>query len=501
MILPHVAPQPTVPLDPAMNRVPDRLQRIHLMGICGVGMASLAGLLQDRGFSLSGSDRQAYPPMSDLLNSLGIPIRNPHDARHLSPAPDLVIVGNVITRDNPEAVELARLNLPYLSFPQAIRHFFLEDRHPIVICGTHGKTTTSALVAWSLQQAGQEPSFMIGGIPLNFQTSFRLAQGACFVLEGDEYDTAFFDKGPKFLHYRPRWAVITSIEFDHADIYRDLDHVVQSFERLLTILPGDGMVFANADDPVLGRLLPQAPCRVVTYGLTAPAEWQAEDIVTGAEGTRLSVLKSGKPLSRLLTPLYGRHNVANLLAAFAVGTSLGIPARTLAAACGSFAGVRRRQELLGRASGILVLDDFAHHPTAVRETIRAVKVRYAPARLVAVFEPRSNSSRRRTFQDLYARAFDEADLVFVPEPAMTGNIPVAERFSARELVKGLKLRGFRAHDAPDPNQLLASLLSEAREGDLVLFMSNGPFDDLPKRFLQELREQESKAQENSKGEM
>jgi UDP-N-acetylmuramate: L-alanyl-gamma-D-glutamyl-meso-diaminopimelate ligase len=473
-------------LSPTSNYAPASLERIHLMGICGTGMASLAGLLKEKGYRVTGSDENVYPPMSDFLRALRIPIRMGYHGGNLHPVPDLVVVGNVITRMNPEAVELSRLRIPYLSFPQAIKHFAMEDKQSIVVGGTHGKTTTTALAAWILECAGLDPGFMIGGIPINFKKNFKTGEGDYFVIEGDEYDTAFFDKGPKFLHYRPRIVIVTSIEFDHADIYRDLDHVLSSFRRLIDLIPSEGLLIANADDPRVVPELRRARCPVRTYGLSGSPGWKAVRITTGGDMTRLTIEKEGVPYLDLETRLYGRHNIANLLSTVALADFIEVPHKDLATAVSSFCSVKRRQEILGERQGVLVLDDFAHHPTAVLETVCAVKDRFPERRLVAVFEPRSNSSRRNIFQERYAGAFEKADRVMIPEPPLMEKVPAGERFSSDRLAKDLVKRGIAASYFDSHARLLENLLLEARFGDVTLFMSNGGFDNLPSRFLKGL---------------
>jgi len=428
--------------------------------------------------------------MSLVLESLHIPVFNGYRAENLCPRPDLVIVGNVITRKNPEAIALASLGLPYLSFPQAIGHFALHGRRSIVISGTHGKTTTSALIAWILETAGMDPGFMIGGIPGNFGKNYKTGSGPYFVIEGDEYDTAFFDKGPKFLHYRPWIALLTSIEFDHADIYRDLDHVIHSFRRLIALIPSDGMLIANGDDPRVSHERQAATCRTETYGYDAGNLWRAADLAIQESFTRLLIHHGGEAVP-FSTSLYGRHNIANLLGAVALGRSLRIPWASLEKAARTFRGVKRRQEIIGERNGVLVLDDFAHHPTAVRETIQAVKDKYRSRRLIAVFEPRSNSSRRNVFQREYALSFDGADRILIPEPPLMDGIPIEERFSSRQLVSDLNRRGLQATYHETTDLLLESLVRQVRIGDVVLIMSNGGFDGLHERLLKSLAQEET----------
>ena len=477
-------------LSPSINEAPRNPHHIHLMGICGTGMASLAGMLKEKGYQVTGSDQNIYPPMSHFLEKLSIPVLKGYNEKNLHLQPDLVIVGNVITKENPEAVELARLHIPYLSLPQALRHFAVKGKRSIVICGTHGKTTTSSLVAWILENAGLQPSFMIGGIPLNFHTNFKLGKGKFFVIEGDEYDTAFFDKGPKFLHYDPFFTILTGIEFDHADIYRDLEHVMESFRKLMDIIPREGALIANKDNPNLVSEINRAKCAVHTYGFSHNALWKGVEGINQGDFSSVKVSKGkngpvppGTESFTLLTRLYGRHNMENLLAAVVLARLIDIPSQTIARAVKKFRGVKRRQEIIADKRGILVLDDFAHHPTAVGETTAAVKAKYKNRRLIAVFEPRSNSSRRNIFQTRYARSFDDADLIFIPDPPLMGKIPLQERFSSKRLAKDLEKKGLEARYFSDTATLLQALLDTAREGDVILFMSNGSFDNLQQQLI------------------
>lgn len=481
--------------------VPENLQHVHLMGICGAGMASLAGILKARGFKVTGSDQDMYPPMSSFLGSLFITVFDGYRAGNLHPPPDLVIVGNVVTKDNPEAVELSSLGLPYLSFPQALMHFAVKGKRPIVIAGTHGKTTTSSLVAWILEKAGLDPGFMIGGIPKNFEKGFKVAGGPDFVIEGDEYDTAFFDKGPKFFHYCPEILVLTSIEFDHADIYEDLYSVVMSFRKMISLVPPSGLIIGNSDDPVVREETKRAQCLVQEYSLKGNAEWGAKEVQAfPAEEsgeirqqneetgylTDIRIFRDSKEFMSLLSPLYGRHNLGNLLSSVILADFIGIPQEIISEAVRTFKGVKRRQEIVGEKKGVLIVDDFAHHPTSVRETIEAVKRRYNGRRLIAVFEPRSNSSRRSVFQGSYALCFDQADIVMIPPPPGTKNIPREHRFSSERLVADLRNRRLEARYFENTGGLLEELISEAKTGDVILFMSNGAFDDLPRRMLDRL---------------
>ncbi len=466
--------------------MPENPHHIHLMGICGTGMASLAGMLKQEGYQVTGSDQNIYPPMSLFLEKLSIPVLSGYSAENLSPAPDLVIVGNVITRLNIEACELSRLNLPYLSFPQALKHFAFKDKRSVVISGTHGKTTTSSLAAWVLEKAGQDPGFMIGGIPGNFQTNFKLGKGDCFVIEGDEYDTAFFDKGPKFLHYNPWVTILTSIEFDHADIYTDLDHIIENFKKLIRLIPSEGLLIANCDDPVVSAEIKGAKCPVISYGFSKEARFTAVDMTVQEDFTRLTILKDGNEYLPITTPIYGRHNILNLLSVVAMTDFMGIPGEAVADAAKSFEGIKRRQEIVGEKKGVIILDDFAHHPTAVRETTQAVKKKYKDRRLIAVFEPRSNSSRRNIFQDQYSLSFEAADMVMIPEPPMMENIQLEERFSSIRLTEDLKKKGQEALYFSDTDKLLEAMVSKSQAGDVFLIMSNGGFDNIHRRLLERL---------------
>ena len=473
-------------LSPALNMIPSDPKSIYIMGICGTGMASLAGILKQKGYSVTGSDENMYPPMSLFLEDLSIPVIKGYSPGNLASMPDLVIIGNVITRHNPEAVQLSRLDIPYVSLPQALGHFALKEKRSIVVSGTHGKTTVCALLSWILEKAGMDPGFMVGGIVNNFQRNFKIGDGPYFIVEGDEYDTSFFDKGPKFLHYSPWITILTSIEFDHADIFRDLEHVIESFSRLIDLIPPDGLLIVNGDDPIVMAETKKAKCPVITYGLNERVLWRAVDISSREGLTHTKVLRGGIKYASLLTPLYGIHNISNLLSAVALSQYLEIDISDLSKAVRSFRGVKRRQEIKGEKAGVLVLEDFAHHPTAVEKTIVAVKERYGGRRLIAVFEPRSNSSRRNIFQERYASSFDRADLIFIPEPPMMEKIPPSERFSSPDLVDSLKERGLKAFYSPDSDNLLNQLMDQIRKDDVVLIMSNGSFDNIHYRLLERL---------------
>lgn len=461
---------------------------IYLMGIGGIAMGTLATMLIEKGYRVTGSDQDLYPPMSTHLESLKIRLHRGYRVENIrSAAPDLVIVGNVIRRDNVEAQYVLDHGIPHLSMPQAIGHFFLDRHKSMVVAGTHGKSTTSALLAWALAETGLDPSCFIGAFLRDWGTSHRIGHGPYMVLEGDEYDTAFFDKGPKFLHYRPHIAILTSVEFDHADIFKDLDAVIEAFRRFVRLIPKEGRLIVNGDDPLCLGLARECRGTVETYGFSGDADWQLldTDFVDGA--VRFLVRRRENGFESLVeSRLPGRHNALNALSVLAACSAAGIPFDVMSRAVSSFRGIKRRQELLGEVGGVVVLDDFAHHPTAVRETIDAVHRFYPARRLIAVFEPRTNSSRRRVFQTDYESAFDRADMVFIKQPPGLDAISVDERLDAPELVEAIRRRSVDATFCEDADGLLLSLRSTLAPGDIALCMSNGGFDGVPLRILEML---------------
>lgn len=469
------------PLDPS------RVRRIHLLGIAGAGMGSFAGLLQAAGFEVTGSDENVYPPMSEVLGGLGIRAMSPYRAANLDEArPDLVIVGNVIRRENPEADAVRARGLPHTSFPAALAALFLESRHSVVVAGTHGKTTTTALLAHGLVEAGRDPSFLVGGVAQNFGASFRLGRGSHFVIEGDEYDTAYFDKGPKFLHYRPRTAIVTSVEFDHADIFDDLAHYESAFARFVEVVHPEGLLVVCASYPKAVALARRGRARVETYAVGAAADWTASRVEVGPSGAGFEVLRCGRAVARLSTALSGRHNVENALGAFAVATALGLSADEIARGAASFLGVRRRQELRGEVGGVAMVDDFAHHPTAVRETVAAVAARFPGRRLWAVFEPRSNTARRNTHQADYAAAFAGAARAIVAVPQRTDRVPQGEALDVERLAREVTLSGVPAEAVAGVEAIVQRVAAGVRPGDVVLAMSNGSFGGFLDRLVAQL---------------
>ena len=460
---------------------------VHLIGICGTAMASLAGILKDLGFKVTGSDQNVYPPMSTQLERLQIPVRLGFRAENLEPKPDLVIVGNVVSRTNPEAEALLKTDIPYTSLPKALGHFAIAQRQSFVVSGTHGKTTTTSILAWVTDALDLKAGYLIGGIPLNYGVSFRAPLGDTFVIEGDEYDTAFFDKVPKFTHYRPRHVILTSVEFDHADIYRDLDHVKEAFRTLLQSIPEDGTLVYNADDENIHSLLKHCRARTqVGYGITK-GNYRMDDRAVVEGRNQFTVLKDGVRSADLALKIFGEHNSMNALSVFALADALNWPRAKVLQALADFKGVKRRQELLGEINGVTVIEDFAHHPTAVFLTLSCMRERFPSRRVIAIFEPRSATSRRKVFQDEYREAFALSDVVFLAQPFDQSKIEATDRFSTDQLVAELRDRGVKAAAAPDVDGILAGLKETVKSGDVILIMSNGGFDGIYQKLLEQLR--------------
>jgi UDP-N-acetylmuramate: L-alanyl-gamma-D-glutamyl-meso-diaminopimelate ligase len=471
-----------------MNDLPPTGSHIHLIAVCGVGMASLAGLLQSRGYRVTGSDQNIYPPMSTYLAEIGIEVLSGFRAEHASPRPDLVVVGNAVSRDNPETQAVLSQNIPHISFPQALGRFLIGARTSLVITGTHGKTTTAALAAWVFTGAGLDPGFFVGGVPLNFGSGWQVGGGDLVVLEGDEYDTAFFDKGPKFLHYRPRNVILTSVEFDHADIYRDLDQVKNAFRRLVDIIPSDGSLVVCGDYPVATEIAAVARCQRITYGAGGNVDWTAKNPQFHEGRSYFEPCYRGRAEGRIEVAVIGWHNVMNALAVYAMARVMGIEREKLLDGFRTFKGIKRRQEIRGERRGVLVIDDFAHHPTAVRETIEGVKAAYRGRRLWAVFEPRSNTSKRNIFEKEFATALALADRIIVAGVYQPEKIPEPERLSIENVVREINLRSTddRARVIESAVDIAAYVARSARPGDVVLVMSNGGFDAVQEKILQAL---------------
>jgi UDP-N-acetylmuramate: L-alanyl-gamma-D-glutamyl-meso-diaminopimelate ligase len=466
---------------------------VHLIGVCGTGMGPFAGLLKQAGHRVTGSDASFLPPMSDALARWGIETLQGFDPRHLDPAPELVVIGNVCRPSNPEARAAIERGLRYASFPGSLRSMFLEDRRSFVVAGTHGKTTTSALLAYLLDACGLRPGFLVGGLPADFPESFRAgAAGAPFVVEGDEYDSAFFEKTPKFWQYAPHVAVITSIEHDHIDIYPDMASYRDAFVQFVARLPADGLLVANAADPEVRAVAARASCRVTHYALDGQdtgglsPEWLAALVPPQGGLQAFDLFFGGSSCGRVSSPLAGAHNVANALAALAMAAEgAGAPVRDLTRALLGFSGVRRRQELRGVADGVRVYDDFAHHPTAVTETVRALRGRHPEGQLFALFEPRSATSSRKLHEDLYAAAFDAADVVLLA-PVGRAEIPEAERLDVERIAAAVRASGRTAEASGSIDAMVTRVAALVRPGDTVLAMSNGAFGQVHDKLLARL---------------
>ena len=458
-------------------------KHIHLIGICGTAMASLAGMLQAQGHRVTGSDAAAYPPMSDLLASLNIPILEPYSPVNLSPAPDLVVVGNAISRGNIELEVVLNERIPMASMAAILHEEFLRTRESLVVAGTHGKTTTTSMLAWIYEVAARTdsslaPSFLIGGVAENFGTSFRVAATRPFILEGDEYDTAFFDKGPKFLHYFPDSAILTHVEFDHADIYADLPAVKTAFKRLVNLIPQRGRLVAFDGSENVTECVARAFCNVERYGFAATSHWQLRNLYHEGSTSHWQLLRTGQPFATLTLPLAGEHNALNASAAAALAAGQGISAAAIEEAIRTFRSVKRRLEIRAEINGITVIDDFAHHPTAIRETLRALRESYGNRRLWAILEPRSNTLRRNVFELALVDSLSLADRIILAGVFKSENIPLADRLTPENVVAKLQLRNIDARTLPDADAIVASIAPELASGDVVAILSNGGFGNI-----------------------
>src|SRR6185312_15106262 len=452
----------------------------HLIGICGTAMASLAGMLQARGHHVTGSDLNVYPPMSTMLHDLGINVFTGFKREHLTPAPDCVVVGNAIPRGNPEVEETLRRKLLYRSQAEVVKEEFIRGRHSLAVAGTHGKTTTTSIAAWVMDQAGLDPTFLIGGVAQNFGSSFRVTDSDYLIIEADEYDTAYFDKGPKFMHYLPELAIVNNIEFDHADIYRDLDAVKLAFRRFMNLVPANGRLIAGWDSPhvraVVESFGERLFTRLETFGTDPSAKWQVRNAEFGEGLSRFEVFCENQSWGEFETPLLGEFNLLNCLAVIVAADAWGISKEQIRSALASFKNVKRRAEVRGEERGVVVIDDFAHHPTAVRETLRALRARYKNRRLIAVFEPRSWSSRLAVFQQDYANAFAAADYVVIA--SVFDSQKVAEKgksLDTEKLIADIAKGNKPAIALPDADKIITHLLPQLCKGDVVAIMSNGGF--------------------------
>jgi UDP-N-acetylmuramate: L-alanyl-gamma-D-glutamyl-meso-diaminopimelate ligase len=468
------------------------VKHYHLIGICGTAMASLAGMLQACRHRVTGSDQNVYPPMSTQLEELGIEILNGYKAENADVGADCTIVGNTISRGNAELEEVLNRKLVYRSQAETVKEEFIRGRRSLVVAGTHGKTTTTSIAAWVMECGGLDPSFLVGGIVQNFGASFRVTGSDFFVIEGDEYDTAYFDKKPKFMHYLPEIAIVNNVEFDHADIYRDLEAIKFEFSRLMNLVPGNGHLIVGIDSPVardvLNEMRGKLYTNIETFGTSDDAKWHAQYIDFSGDKTKFTVFKEGHKWGEFETNLIGEFNVRNCLAVIIAADAWGISKEKIQEAFGTFKSVKRRVEVRGVVCGVTVIDDFAHHPTAVEETLKALKQKYGGKRLIAVFEPRSWSSRLAVFQEKYEKAFTYADYVIIAGVYNTSKASeLGKVLDTNELVEQIKLQGKPSFSFPDADAILEHLAPEMRDGDVVAIMSNGGFGGIHDKILKNLQ--------------
>ena len=456
---------------------------IYMIAICGTGMSALAGLLKSAGHFVTGSDVNIYPPVSTLLKNYDIEVKPGYKAENIPNSVDLVIIGNAVSRDNQEVKAVMERGIPFTSFPDALGRFFLEGRQSLVVAGTHGKTTTSSLLAWILKGCGKEPGFLIGGWLKNFDSNYRLPKGEYFVTEGDEYDTAFFDKEPKFLHYRPKAAILTGIEFDHADIYQDLEQIKKGFKKFAELIPSEGFLLREDSGANIEESISEVQCKVETYGFSEKADWRVLEY--SSENGRGSFLLSHreKPIGQFDLPMIGRHNAQNASGAIALALKLGLEASSIAKVLENFAGVKRRQEIVGGKNGVTVMDDFAHHPTAINLTLEAVRYAFPGCRIWAVFEPRSATSRRNVFQEQFSKCFQHADIVVIAELFAPENIPTDQRLDLNRLIEELKNFGKEAYLIPQVEDIIKYIVKKQRNGDVIMIMSSGGFSGIHRKLL------------------
>ncbi len=459
----------------------DDKKRIYFLAICGTAMASLAAMMKAKGYEVYGSDEGVYPPMSDFLADQQIPVFDGFDIKNLDPAPDLVVVGNVISRGNVEIEEILDRHIPYISLPDALREFLIRGKRSIVVTGTHGKTTTTSLLAWVFEYAKRQPSFLVGGIPKNFDRGFQLGDGEDFIIEGDEYDSAYFDKVAKFLRYIPDIGIINAIEFDHADIYNSLDEIKLAFRRFVNLIPRSGLLVACKDDARVTEIAQNALCPVATFGMSTDADWRAQHIQTSSQ-TTFDVFHKGELWGCATSTLPGEHNVRNALAAIAVADFAGIDKQTILQALKIFRGVKRRLELKGSVNGIDIYDDFGHHPTAVRETLAGFRAQYPDRRIWALYEPRSATSRRNIFQHEFAKSFDDADYILIAPVHRPDKAPSGQLFSVEQLADDLNRRGKTSRQLTIEN-MVSFVKNHAQKDDIIITFSNGPFEGIHDKLL------------------
>ncbi len=462
------------------------IKNIYIIAICGTGMASLAGLLKKAGYHVTGSDANVYPPMSTLLENAGIEIKSGYKKENITGDIDLVIVGNAVSKDHEEVLAVQAAGIPYISMPQALSRFFLEGRKSLVVTGTHGKTTTSSILSWVFEACGKKPGFMVGGWLKNFDTNHKLPEGDWFVTEGDEYDTAFFDKGPKFLHYRPYAAILTSIEFDHADIYRDLDHIKESFRKFMEIIDPKGFLLVEFSDKNTKDVITKAHCEVETYGFSDEADWQVADYRFADGHGQFTLNHKGKAVGQFHLPMIGRHNILNSAAVTAMALKCGLSADAVAEGLKSFKGIKRRQDIVGEKNGVTVIDDFAHHPTAIYLTLEGVKEAWPGHRIWAVFEPRSATSRRKVFEESLPESFRLADQTIIAGLFAPDKLQEEERLDPKQVVETIRAKGREAHFFETVEEILDHIAQHQQPGDVVMVMSSGGFGGIHQKLLERL---------------
>jgi UDP-N-acetylmuramate: L-alanyl-gamma-D-glutamyl-meso-diaminopimelate ligase len=457
-------------------------QKFHFVGICGTAMGSVAAALRQRGFKVSGSDESVYPPMSIFLEEHGIKLHSGYDKKNIPADADVIVIGNAMKRGNPEVEAILNRKLFYLSLPEVLKNYFLRGRHNLVVTGTHGKTTTTSLLTWILEKAGRKPGFLIGGIPKNLGQGARLNDSKYFVIEGDEYDTAFFDKRSKFIHYLPELVIVNNIEFDHADIFKDLDAIKTSFRHLLRIVPENGMVLINGDDHNCVEVAKDCYAQLVEVGFSKNCAQRIRDVSYSDDGARF---KLGDDVYEI--PMVGEFNVRNAAMAATAAGFYDVPKTKIANALKTFQGVARRQEMRGEARGVKVIDDFGHHPTAIAQTLEALRQRYHNQRLWAIFEPRSNTTRRAVFQHELPAALKRADGVFISQVARLDQIPEAERLHPEQVVKEISQAGRPAFYEKNADAIVDRIVPLLKKEDVVVVFSNGGFDNIHEKLLTRLK--------------
>lgn len=468
------------------------VKHIHFIAICGTAMGSLAAMLKSQGYKITGSDDHIYPPMSTFLEEQSIKIYHGFSAKHLEPKPDLVIIGNAMSRGNPEVEAVLERKIPYQSLPAALKEFFIQGKYSIVVSGTHGKTTTGSLIAWLLEDAGKSPSFFIGGILKNFGQGFKIGKGNIFIIEGDEYDSAFFDKKPKFFHYLPDLVVLNNIEFDHADIYDNLDQIKLEFRRLINLIPRNGLLLAGTDNANVRELISAAYCAVQTFGLNSNWYWSAQNISYSPENTTFDVIKRSEFFGRFSLPLSGDHNIHNALAAIGVAHFHGLTNSEIQQGLSSYKSVKKRLEIKAAIKDIIIYDDFAHHPTEVKMTIEALRLQYPDRKIWAVFEPRTATSKRKVAEEGYSQAFDAADVIIIAPLHLPEKVKEQERLSAEHLVSKIKARKKEAYYIESVNNIVNYLIDNINPHDLILIMSNGAFGGIHDLLIESIKNEQQK---------